>query len=89
MNSSNPTSPVYPDRVTITGRRRNSDLDALHERQIARLGEQLLHHVHRLRSLHRQEAPVLVIHQVERPSAGVSSKICSTRWAFAAFGTTK
>ena len=39
-------------------------LDALHEREVARLGEQPLHHVHRLGTLDREEAPVLVVHQV-------------------------
>ena len=40
-------------------------LGALHEREVARLREQLAHHVDGLRPLDGEEAPILVVHQVE------------------------
>ena len=64
VNSSKPTSPVYPDRVTITGRRRNADSVHRMKARPAASGKERGHDRRRPRALHGEEAPVLVVHQV-------------------------
>ena len=54
---------MYPERVTITGRRRNAD--SAHEAQLPGLREQRGHDRRGPLTLHREETPVLVVHQVD------------------------